>query len=98
MNLKSNDLDGVVYLTSQDVLRRYGNRSHMWLVRRLADDKDTFPKPTKMGRLKFWKLSELEAWEKRCAAQPRQYHVPTPTSMKGDAKRAHRSATASARA
>jgi hypothetical protein len=34
----------------------------MWLERRLADD-SAFPKPIKMGRLRFWKLSALEAWE-----------------------------------
>jgi hypothetical protein len=47
------------------VLRRYGNRSHMWLVRRLAND-PAFPKPTYYGRLRFWKVAELDAYDRVC--------------------------------
>jgi predicted DNA-binding transcriptional regulator AlpA len=41
----------------------------MWIERRLADDSG-FPRPTKFGRLRFWKLAEIEAWERAQAAKP----------------------------
>jgi predicted DNA-binding transcriptional regulator AlpA len=51
-----------LYLRTKQVRARYGNVSHMWIERRLRDD-PTFPKPTYFGRMRFFKLSELEAWE-----------------------------------
>jgi predicted DNA-binding transcriptional regulator AlpA len=51
-----------VYLRTKQLRIRYGSVSHMWVERRLQDD-PSFPRPVKMGRLRFWKLSELEAWE-----------------------------------
>ena len=51
-----------VYLRAKQLRARYGSVSHMWIERRLQDD-PAFPKPVKMGRLRFWRLSELEAWE-----------------------------------
>jgi predicted DNA-binding transcriptional regulator AlpA len=59
---------GPVYLTAPEVLNRYGV-SHMWLVRRLETD-PKFPKPIKMGRLRFFKIGELEEYERQCAAAP----------------------------
>lgn len=57
-----------VYISAPQVLDRYGGRSHMWLVRKLESDPD-FPKPEKFGRLRFFKISELEAYEKKCAVK-----------------------------
>ena len=51
------------YASSNQVRNRYGGRSHMWIERRLKDDPD-FPKPIYIGRLRYWKISALEAWEK----------------------------------
>jgi predicted DNA-binding transcriptional regulator AlpA len=51
------------------VRQRYGDRSHMWVNRKLAGDPD-FPKPNKLGgRLRLWDVDELEQWERLCAAR-----------------------------
>jgi predicted DNA-binding transcriptional regulator AlpA len=52
---------GEAFLSTQQVRKRYGV-SHMWIERRLADD-PTFPRYTKLGRLRFFKRAELETWE-----------------------------------
>jgi hypothetical protein len=52
----------VVWISAPQVRARYGNRSAMWLVRKL-DDPD-FPRPVYFDRLKFFKLSEIEAYER----------------------------------
>ncbi|WP_369720052.1 helix-turn-helix transcriptional regulator [Bradyrhizobium sp. LLZ17] len=51
-----------LYLKTRQVQHRYGGCSHMFIERRLKND-PTFPRPVFMGRLRFWKLSELEQWE-----------------------------------
>ena len=51
-----------VFLKTQQVQARYGGCSHMFIERRLKND-PTFPRPTFIGRLRFWRLSDLEAWE-----------------------------------
>jgi predicted DNA-binding transcriptional regulator AlpA len=40
----------------------------MWLVRMLKRDK-SFPRPVKIGRLNFFRLDELIAWERAAAAK-----------------------------
>jgi hypothetical protein len=52
------------------VLRRYGNRSRMWLERKLKNDPE-FPKPTYFGRMRFWKVVELDAYDRVCEARTR---------------------------
>jgi hypothetical protein len=47
---------------------RYGGRSHMWLQRKLDDD-PTFPRPFYFGRLRFFKIRDLERWEREHAAR-----------------------------
>jgi predicted DNA-binding transcriptional regulator AlpA len=59
---------GPVFLTAPEVLTRYGV-SHMWLVRRLETD-PKFPKPIYIGRLRFFKIAELEQYERECATAP----------------------------
>jgi hypothetical protein len=64
---------GAVWISAQQVLDRYGGRSEMWLVRKLnnkisgrdnpAFDPD-FPKPAYSGRLRFFRLDELEQYDK----------------------------------
>jgi predicted DNA-binding transcriptional regulator AlpA len=51
------------FLSSAHVRKRYGDRSQMWIVRRLKDD-PTFPKPVFIGRLRFWRLADLIEWER----------------------------------
>jgi hypothetical protein len=41
---------------------RYGGRSHMWIVRLLEND-PTFPRPLLIRGRRYWRLSELTAWE-----------------------------------
>jgi hypothetical protein len=56
-----------VYIKFSDVYRdRYGV-SHMWLERELKRNPD-FPRPFKFGRIRFFKIAELEAYEKKCVA------------------------------
>jgi hypothetical protein len=64
--------EAVVYLTAPQVCQRYGNRSHMWLERKLASD-PSFPRPRKFGRApgswRFFKITELVEWERAAAAK-----------------------------
>ena len=57
-----------VFLKTKQLRERYGRCSHMFIERRLAND-PTFPRPVFFGRIRFWKLSELEMWEKARAAR-----------------------------
>jgi predicted DNA-binding transcriptional regulator AlpA len=50
-----------VYLPTDQVRARYGHCSHMWVVRRMKDA--GFPSPVYFGRRRFWRESDLEAWE-----------------------------------
>lgn len=51
-----------VYISAPQTCERYGGRSQMWLWRKLRDD-PKFPRPTYLGRLRFFKISELEEYE-----------------------------------
>ena len=57
-----------IYLRTRQVRARYGGCSHMFIERRLAND-PTFPRPVFLGRMRFWKLADLEEWEKAQAAR-----------------------------
>lgn len=57
------------FLSSNDVRARYGGRSQMWIHRKIKDENSGFPAPTYIGRLRFWKLEDLEKWERDCAAR-----------------------------
>jgi predicted DNA-binding transcriptional regulator AlpA len=66
------------FLSSAELRARYGGRSQMWIHRRLNDPNSSFPKPYRFGdgKYRYWKIAELEAWEKSCAAAPlKQRHV-----------------------
>lgn len=58
-----------VWITAKQVCERYGGRSLMWLWRKLHDDAN-FPRATYFGRIQFFSVAELEAYERRCAASP----------------------------
>ena len=60
---QSNDSE---FLTAAQLMARYGV-SHMWLVRRMA--RDGFPKPSYFGRLRFWRRTDIEQWERSKAVQ-----------------------------
>jgi predicted DNA-binding transcriptional regulator AlpA len=55
------------FLNSKQVRARYADASDMWLWRRLNDESN-FPKPLHIENRRFWKLSELVAWERHRAA------------------------------
>lgn len=51
------------FIAAAQVMARYGGVSHMWLRRK--QQKEGFPSPVRFGgRLRFWKVSDLERWER----------------------------------
>ncbi|SIO49715.1 hypothetical protein SAMN05443247_06527 [Bradyrhizobium erythrophlei] len=59
-----------VYVSAKQVLARYGGRSEMWLNRKLIAEVD-FPRPMYSGRLRFFRLDELEQYEKLAVVRGR---------------------------
>jgi predicted DNA-binding transcriptional regulator AlpA len=53
----------ITYLNAAQVRTRYGGMSDMALWRWLRDDELGFPKPLVINGRRFWKASELTAWE-----------------------------------
>ena len=51
------------FLTSTQVAARYGSVSQMTIWRWLRDKERNFPQPIYLGRRRFWRLADLEAWE-----------------------------------
>jgi len=74
-----------VYLKSRQVRARYGNVSDMWLHRRLADPTSDFPRPVYLSRERFWRLSDLLAYERQCAAAEPRRIVPGRPFERGEA-------------
>jgi hypothetical protein len=64
--------DDARYLTAGQIRQRFGNVSHMWIVRRIADA--GFPKPIKLSNSKsaprFSKLAAVEQRERDRARVP----------------------------
>ena len=58
---------GAVWLSTNQVLARYGGRSQMWLWRKIRND-PKFPRPVHFGRLQFFRLADLEAYEQGLVA------------------------------
>lgn len=59
--------DSAQWIDAPQLRRRYGGRSDMWIVRLLKSD-PKFPKPIVVNRLRFWRISEIVAWERLRAA------------------------------
>lgn len=57
-----------VFLPARKVWERYGVTS-MTLHRWLKDPNNNFPKPTYLGRFRYWRLADLEAWERDRSAK-----------------------------
>jgi hypothetical protein len=51
-----------VYLTAPQVRARFGSKSDMWLWRMLRED-PKFPRPVVLRSHRYFKLSELVAYE-----------------------------------
>lgn len=58
-----------IFLTAAQVRQRYGNASRMWIVRRMADSE--FPQPVRFARMRYWRASDLDAWDAQAAAKQR---------------------------
>jgi hypothetical protein len=57
-----------IWISAKQVCQRYGGRSNMWLVRKLQGDSN-FPKPIYFGRLQFFKLKNLETYDRAVIAR-----------------------------
>ena len=51
-----------VCLDAMQLRVRYGNRSDMWIWRLLEND-PTFPRPMVIRNRRYWRRSEIQAWE-----------------------------------
>jgi predicted DNA-binding transcriptional regulator AlpA len=64
-----------VLLQSRALKARFGGVSDMWIHRRLRDGSG-FPQPLYIGQNRYWRLSEIIAWEqslpRKHPAQARQ--------------------------
>ena len=58
-----------LYITATQVRARYGSIADMTLWRWLADPSLAFPRPLHINRRRFWRLDELEDWERAQAAK-----------------------------
>jgi hypothetical protein len=56
------------FIDAAQLCDRYGGVSFMWIERRLQSDPE-FPRPRKFGRLRYFNLDELIAWERKTAAK-----------------------------
>jgi predicted DNA-binding transcriptional regulator AlpA len=65
------------YLKTNQVRERYGNCSAMWIERRMKDS--GFPPPVHFGVLRFWRVSDLVAWDaEQIKAAPKPAHDISP--------------------
>ena len=60
----------VTYLNAAQVRTRYGGISDMALWRWLNDEVLKFPQPFRINGRRFWKASDLTAWESSRAPDP----------------------------
>jgi predicted DNA-binding transcriptional regulator AlpA len=56
---------GAKYLSAKQYCQRLGGRSFMTLDRLMKRDAD-FPRPVYFGRLRYFKISDIEAYERLC--------------------------------
>ncbi|MBF9029762.1 transcriptional regulator [Rhodobacterales bacterium HKCCE3408] len=49
-------------LNSHEVRALCGGVSDMWLWRRMNEEGGTFPRPTVIGRRRFWRRGDVLAW------------------------------------
>jgi hypothetical protein len=52
-----------VWMTSTQLRARYGNRSHMWIVRNLKNNPD-FPRPSYHGRMQIFSVKEFDEYDR----------------------------------
>lgn len=59
--------ESAAFITGPQVCRRYGGRSDMWLKRIMESDPE-FPRPMIINRLRYFRVADLVAWERKRAA------------------------------
>lgn len=59
---------GAVYISARQYCQRLGGRSIQTLDRMIKRDAD-FPRPVVMGRLRYFKIADIEAYERAKAAE-----------------------------
>ena len=62
-------VEGAILIRTGQLRESYGGVSDTWVDRRLASDPN-FPKPCYIGKRRFWKLAELEKYERDLARSP----------------------------
>jgi hypothetical protein len=75
---------GAVWITAKQVCERYGGRSLMWLWRKLRDE-PTFPRPTYFGRIQFFSVEAVEAYERATIANPPPRKTSAPRRERAEA-------------
>jgi predicted DNA-binding transcriptional regulator AlpA len=71
----TSDQSADCFLTARQTRARYGGASDMWLHRRL-NDASGFPQPVIICGRRFWRLSDLIAWERKTAEHPSKLTAP----------------------
>ena len=71
--MKNDHADDNKYMSAKSVMARYDDRSDMTIYRWCRDPAMQFPQPVYFGRLRFWRIDELEAWERAQAAKSRAF-------------------------
>jgi hypothetical protein len=54
---------GAAFISIRQLRDRYGSVSQMWVNRKVKND-PKFPRPHYFGRLRFWRIADLEAYER----------------------------------
>ncbi len=63
------------------VAARYGDVDTRTIDRWVADPRFNFPKPIFINDIPYWDESQLEAWDRSCAAEGRRRRVPRAAQM-----------------
>ena len=66
--MASNKASEPIFLPIAAVCGRYNEVSDMWIERRLKDSSG-FPKPIYIAKRRFWRLADLELWERGLATK-----------------------------
>ena len=56
-------------ISAKQTRSRYGGRSDMWLWRLLHDETSGFPEPLVINGRRYWRIRELEKWERSLASK-----------------------------
>lgn len=59
--------DDAVYISVSQICARYGGRTRMWFERLYRDDSD-FPRAFVLRKIRYFRLADVIAWERRRAA------------------------------